>query len=89
MYILNSNEISAVSGAANHLGANDITAMLNAGMSIAAIGQVGLTTATEEKRPDWGNNVAGDAGYMITPSDSPLGYTITRWFFDGAGYTVS
>ena len=86
---LHFNEISSISGAGTgKLSLTDIVSMLESGMSGSQIASVGLKTATEEVKPSWGNNVAGDSGYYLTDIGGPIA-KVTRWFFDGSGYAVS
>lgn len=83
---LNAAEVNLISGAGtDKLTAADITAMMEAGYSGSQIAKIGLKTATEERAIDFGNNVAGDAGYTLSDNGGPLP-KVTRWFFDGAGY---
>ncbi|WP_380180213.1 hypothetical protein [Kalamiella sp. sgz302252] len=79
---LKSFECFKVGGAGTaKLTLDDIKAMLEDNYTTQKIGAIGLKTATEEAKPSWGNNVAGDAGYYYLANGR-----VTRWFFDGAGY---
>lgn len=89
MHLLQLTDLNAVSGAASgKLNLSDILGMLDAGYTVAKIAKIGLETATEECRPEWGNNTAGDSGYYLTDNGGPVP-RITRWFFDGNGYYVN
>ncbi|MEI2265550.1 hypothetical protein [Erwinia sp. CGal63] len=84
MRILSSFECFSIGGAGTEkLNLDTIKAMLADNYSLGTIAMIGLRTATEEVKPSWGNNVAGDAGYFNTSEGK-----VTRWFFDGSGYHI-
>lgn len=81
---LQSFECFTVGGAGTEkLTQQSIMEMLDAGYSMKKIASIGLSTATEQKKIDWGNNVAGDAGYTISAEGRYI-----HWFFDGNGYFI-
>ncbi|MGE9550175.1 hypothetical protein ACQPT2_02900 [Erwinia amylovora] len=83
-------DLIKVSGATGEkLNIDTIWAMINSGVSVKEMHNIGLSTASEEKHAEWGKNVAGDAGYYYTSEDNGLTQTLHKWFFDGFGYAVS